>query len=165
MRCACRRWQCSWLQFPQKPNQALYVALVLINSEPDPEHVAAQIGNHVPRLELGIPTLCAGTAERKEARMRLSVERVEKLRAAQRCAADCVNELALQSLDMRRDIRGREPVIREHPAHRSEAIQRRRIEGRAEKTAGVLGVAYAARRERQILEFGEPAGDRRARGE
>ena len=54
-------------------------------------------------------------------------------------------------------------VLLQHALHRGEAIERRGIERGAEESPRVLGVADAARRQAQILELGEPAGDRRPR--
>ena len=66
---------------------------------------------------------------------------------------------------MGRNARGRQAVVRQHPLDRVEAVKRRRIEGRAQEAARVLGIADASRRQAQILELGEPAGDRRPRTE
>ena len=62
---------------------------------------------------------------------------------------------------MLRDGRGRQPVFAQHAPNRIEPVERRRIEGRAHEAARVLGIADAARGQGQILELGEPAGDRR----
>ena len=61
--------------------------------------------------------------------------------------------------------RGRQTIFPQHPLHRVESVKRRRIEGRAHEPARVLRIADAARRQGQILELGEPTGDRRPRTE
>src|SRR6185369_10540334 len=97
--------------------------------------------------------------------MGTAVERVEELRADNRCFRQRCEKLVLQTRHMIRNSRGRQSVVGEHPLHGVEAVEPRGIESRAEESARVLRIADAARGQAQILELGIPASDWRARAE
>src|SRR5690349_16849105 len=147
------------MQFPHELNEAVDVAFVLIDAETDAQHVAAHVGDAVPRLELGIPALGVWAAESEEARVRLPLERIEKLGGGKRRPWQGSEQLPLQLLRMPGDRARREPVFRQHPLHGIESIETRRVEGRAHEPHRVLGITDAAGWKRQVLELGVPSGD------
>ena len=51
----------------------------MIDCEADPQHVAADIGDAVAGLERLVPALRIRASEGEEPRVRLAIERVEKL--------------------------------------------------------------------------------------
>src|SRR4029079_1467931 len=83
-------------QSPQHLDKPFDVILVLIDSEPDPEHVPTHVGDAIPRLELCMPALRARRAKSEEAGVRRSVERVEQLGGGERRALKRAEELLLQ---------------------------------------------------------------------
>ena len=94
-----------------------------------------------------------------------AVERVEQLGRAERGAAMPSSSCACSGGDMGGNRSRGQAVLEQHPLHRGEAVQGRWVEGRAQKARRVFGIADASRRQAQILELGEPAGDRRPRAE
>ena len=72
------------IQFPQIGGQALDILFILIDAEADTQDVTANVGNAVPRLEIGVPALRIGAAEREKARVRPPIERVQKIRISER---------------------------------------------------------------------------------
>ena len=66
-------------QSPQMTDEAVDVVLVLIDSESDPQHVAADVGDAIAREQIRIPALRTGIAKGEEAGMRAAVERIEQI--------------------------------------------------------------------------------------
>src|SRR6185437_14354535 len=151
------------LQLPQQRREPVDVTIVLVDSKTDPQNVAANVGDAVPGLELLVPAQCGGASEGEEAGMRKAVDRIEELGLRDRRARDRGEQLALKSIDVRGNALGRELVLGQHPPDRREPVEPGGIEGRAEESRSVLGIANATGRKAQILEFGEPAGDLWAR--
>ena len=74
--------------------------LVLVDPEPDPEHVAAHVGDAVLRLELGVPALRVRACGRRGSAHGRAVERIEQFGRAERGAGDRREQLRLQPRDM-----------------------------------------------------------------
>src|SRR6478609_317049 len=103
-----------------------------------------------------------GIAKSEEARVGATVEWVEQLSLRNPGPGNRTKEAPLQRLDMRRDARRGQAVLRKRPPNGRESIECRGIEGRAEEARRVLSVADATGREGQVLELGEPARNPRA---
>src|SRR3954469_670266 len=94
-RCAADWSLPSLLKLPQQLDEAIDVALILIDSKADPEHVAAHVGDRVLRHQGGVPALSVRAAEREEPRVRPAVQRVEQFSMAKRRLADALEQLLL----------------------------------------------------------------------
>jgi len=75
-----------YLELSEKRDEALQIAFILIDAETDPQHVAANVGDAVAGLQLGIPALRIGASESEEPSVSapISVQRIEKLRSCER---------------------------------------------------------------------------------
>src|SRR6476469_1724618 len=107
-----RQWPS--IQSPEKADKPIDVIFVLIDSEADPQHIAANVGDAVLNLEVGIPALGVGASEGEEARVRAAFERIEQFRLTERSVADRVEETLLQTRGMGRDSCRRQFVLGQH---------------------------------------------------
>ena len=135
----------------------------MIQPQPDPQHVAADVGNAVLRQQRLLPFGRLGMPQGEEARR--AGEWVEQLSGGERGVRKTLGEALFQARHPFADPGGGQPFARQHAADVEKAVQRGRIKGRAHEAHRVAGIAGLPRRQGQILEFGIPAGYRRARTE
>ena len=74
---------------------------VVIEPKPDPNHIAADIGDDLSREQCLLPRRRSGIAKGQEARVRSAVERVEQFRFGQRGVGQRLDQLRLKPRNMR----------------------------------------------------------------
>ena len=151
----------------ERARSASISVLVMVEREADAKHVAAHVGDAVARLELARTSAARPGRGRRGSARAAAVERIEQLGARPAQFRPCASsKRACRRPTCAEIARGGQAVLPQHPPDGIEAVERRRVERRAHEPHRILGDSRPMPGgSGQVLELGEPAGDRRPRAE